>query len=153
MHRALTLAAVVFVGAVTGAGATSQPAKSSEETDPIRYTAAWFSTMLSIAPGASRGVVSEVNTCLAGVPAPTNCGLRMAQYNCASGCNMVYQNGAAQCQYFRANEYQYRACMMQAQQNAQVCMQQCTSGTLPPAQNMPYCQQFPSAPCCRAGTC
>ena len=52
MHLAITLALVVFVGAVTGAGATTQPTKSSEQTDPISYTAAWpHSTILSIAQG------------------------------------------------------------------------------------------------------
>jgi hypothetical protein len=138
----LTLAVVVFVGAVTGAGATSQPTKSSEQT-----------TMLSIAPRASRGVVSEGNTCLAGVPAPSNCGLRMAQYSCDAGCNMVYQQGAGQCEGFRMyGNQQYSACMMQVQQNAQVCMQRCRSGTLP-SQGMSYCQQYPGAACCRAGTC
>jgi hypothetical protein len=154
MHRALTLALVVFIGALTGAGATSQPTKSSVQTDPISYTAAGpHLNMLFIIPRASRGVVSEVNTCLGRVPAPSNCGLRMAQYSCAAGCNMVYQNGAAQCEFFRAVYDQYRACMAQAQQNAQACKHQCDSGTLPPAGNTPFCQQYPSAACCRAGTC
>jgi hypothetical protein len=156
MRKALTLALVVFVGAVTGAGATSPPTKSSEQTDPISYTAAWpHSTMLSIAPRASRGVVSEVNTCLAGVPTPPNCGLRVAQIPCATGCNMVYQQGAAGCEGYRmsGNEQLYRVCMMQAQGNAQECMRQCTTGTMPPPRNTPFCDQYPGTACCRAGTC
>jgi hypothetical protein len=139
MHRVLKLAVVVFVGAVTGAGATSQPAKSAEQTDPINYTAAWpHPNMQSVAPRAAT--------------APSNSGLRMAQGGGCSQCNMLYQ----QCEAFKMYGYQqYQACMAVAQQNVQQCMQQCASGMggggypYPPGQNVPLCQQFPNNPACR----
>jgi hypothetical protein len=149
MHRVLKLAVVVFVGAVTDAGATCQPAKSAEQTDPISYTATWpHPSRLSIAPRALRGVVSEVSTNLGGAAAPSNSGLRMAQGGCSQQCNMLYQ----QCEAFRMyGNQQYQACMSVAQQNVQQCMQQCGGGGGYPGtgQNVPLCQQYPNNPACR----
>jgi hypothetical protein len=142
MHRVLKLAVVVFVGGVTGAGASYQPVKSAEPTDPISYTSAWpHPSTQSIAPRAAG--------------APSNSGLRMAQYGC-SACNTLYQQGAGQCQYYRSYDQQYRYCMASVQRNVGQCMQMCASGGGYggggygyPGQNVPLCQQFPNNPACR----
>jgi hypothetical protein len=81
--------------------------------------------------------------------APSNFGLRIAQNGCYA-CNMLYQQGAAQCQAFRYNYQQYRYCMTAVQQNAGQCMQACAGGGYPgPGRNVPLCQQFPNNPACR----
>jgi hypothetical protein len=136
VHRVLKLAVVVFVGAVTGASATYQPMKSAEQTDPISYTTTWpHLSMLYIAPRAAA--------------TPSNSGLRMAQSDC-SACNMLYQQGAGQCQAFGYSNDQYRYCMAMVQQNAQQCMRACASGAYPgTGMNVPLCQQFPNNPACR----
>ena len=142
MHRVLKLAVVVFVGAVTGAGAGYHPVKSAEQTDPLSYTSAWpRSSMLSIAPRAAA--------------TPSNSGLRMAQSDC-SACNMLYQQGAGQCQAFRYSNEQYGACMAVVQQNAGQCMQACAGGMgggYGPGPAYPrgrtLCEQFPNNPACR----
>jgi hypothetical protein len=108
MHKVLKLAVMVLVGAVAGAGVTCAPANSAEQTVlPISYTSAWPDPgMQSIAPRAAA--------------APSSSGLRMAQSDC--GCNMLYQQGAGQCQAFGFDQNQYRYCMAVVQQNVNQCM-------------------------------
>jgi hypothetical protein len=139
MHKVLKLAVVVFIGGVTGAGAAYQPVKSGELTD--------HPSMQSIAPRAAA--------------APSNSGLRMAQSDC--GCNMLYQQGASQCQGFQAYNYQqYQYCMAAVQQNVGQCRQACASGGYGGGGyggggyggggygggGMTLCQQFPNNPAC-----
>src|SRR4051812_7655007 len=106
-------------------------AKSAEQTDPVSYTSAWsHSSMLTIARRAAA--------------VPSNSGLRMAQGGC-SACNMIYQQGAGQCQAFGYGSQQYRYCMATVQQNVRQCMQACASGVYPGGgTNTPLCQQFPT---------
>ena len=143
MHKVLKLAVVVFVGGVTGAGAAYQPVTSPEQTDPISYASARpHSGMLSIAPRATA--------------APSNSGLRMAQGGC-SACNMLYQQGASQCQAYGGGD-QYRYCMAVVQQNVGQCMQMCASGGggggygpnpgYPP-RGQTLCETYPNNPACR----
>jgi len=68
-----------------------------------------------------------------------------------SGCDMLYQQGAGQCEAFRmyGNE-QYDACLMTAQQYASQCLQQCMRGGGYPGtgQSTTLCQEFPNNPAC-----
>jgi len=148
MHRVFKLAMVIFVGVVTGAGATYQPVKSAEQTYPISYTSAWpHSSMLSIAPKAAA--------------APSNSGLRMAQNDCAAACNLPAQLEVRKCQAFGQllGDDIYSTCMAQVQQGVGLCIQMCDSGASPgpgvvsPDQgaivSRPLCDSFPDNPACR----
>lgn len=136
MHKVLKLAVMVLVGAVAGAGVTCAPANSAEQTVlPISYTSAWPDPgMQSIAPRAAA--------------APSSSGLRMAQSDC--GCNMLYQQGAGQCQAFGFDQNQYRYCMAVVQQNVNQCMLACRNGGgfAGGGVNHSFCQTYPTAPGC-----
>jgi hypothetical protein len=74
-------------------------------------------------------------------------GAAMAQVSCSAGCNMIYQQGASQCQVYGAYPQQYAACIQAAQGYAAQCMQRCASGTLPNTNN-PFCDTYPTAQGC-----
>lgn len=83
-----------------------------------------------------------------------------AQSGCPA-CNMLFQQGAGQCQYYRNNYQMYQYCMATVQQNVGRCMQACAGGGGYggggyggggygyPGQNVPLCQQYPNNPACR----